>query len=102
MVPSICHPRYDPYARRWVLDPGSYTLYAQDCAGSMWDGFLQDVKPIPNPPVAAAADGAGADGGRGGSGGVKGAVGSPGVPTWQGVGCTVMGSAKLTIERPPQ
>eukprot|EP01048_Picozoa_sp_COSAG05_P010299 COSAG05_NODE_897_length_6692_cov_5.453966_2_plen_74_part_00 len=72
-----------------MVDPGSYTLFAQDCAGSRWDGYLQDVRPIPNPPMHYALDsplGAESDGGDGA------------VPTWQGVGCTVMGSATLTLK----
>jgi beta-glucosidase len=32
--------RYDPYAHKWVVDAGPYTLFAQDCAGSRWDAYL--------------------------------------------------------------
>ena len=98
--------RYDPYMRVWVVDSGEYTLFAQDCAGSRWDGYLVDVQPIPNPPLPLAqaqaqaqaatqplAEAAGASRDGGGGGGGKG--GNP--PTWQGNGCTVMGSAQLTI-----
>lgn len=32
--------RYDTRSRTWIVDPGEYTLYAQGCAGTAWDGFL--------------------------------------------------------------
>eukprot|EP01051_Picozoa_sp_SAG22_P004739 SAG22_NODE_262_length_13373_cov_11.716965_1_plen_695_part_00 len=39
--------RYDPYAvpARWVVDPGGYTLFAQDCAGTRWDAYLLHGQP---------------------------------------------------------
>ena len=30
--------RYDSASRSWVVDPGRYSLFAQECAGSRWDG----------------------------------------------------------------
>ena len=79
--------RYDPHARQWVVDPGNYTLFAQDCAGSFWDGYLMDVEPIPNPPL------------RGRSPASKVDPRSPAGPTWQGVGCVVMGSVQLVVHK---
>lgn len=73
--------RYDNAKRSWVVDPGEYSLFAQECAGSRWDGYLFDVKPIPNPPTAATAS-------RRSS--VK--------PTWEGVGCAMMGSTNVIVE----
>tara|TARA_B110001452_G_scaffold56973_1_gene44188 strand:+ start:76 stop:2610 length:2535 start_codon:yes stop_codon:yes gene_type:complete len=79
--------RYDPHLRQWVVDPGNYTLFAQECAGSFWDGYLMDVEPIPNPPLR--------DAGR--SPATKLDPRSPAGPTWQGVGCVVMGSVQLAV-----
>ena len=82
--------RYDPHARQWVVDPGDYTLFAQDCAGSFWDGFLMDVKPIPNPPRPDADRSTPA---------TKVDPLAPAGPTWQGVGCVIMGSVKLSVHK---
>jgi hypothetical protein len=32
--------RYEPYLRKWQVDLGNYTIFAQDCAGSRWDRCL--------------------------------------------------------------
>jgi hypothetical protein len=86
--------RYEPYLRKWQVDLGNYTIFAQDCAGSRWDGYLQDVQPIPNPPLLASSalpPPSSLHKEQHSSG-----MSSKG-PTWQGVGCTVMGSSVLTI-----
>eukprot|EP01051_Picozoa_sp_SAG22_P014932 SAG22_NODE_1882_length_3378_cov_3.383959_2_plen_310_part_00 len=100
--------RYDPYAREWVVDRGDYTLFAQDCAGSRWDGYLVDVHPItnppnppnpPDPPVALPHQQQQQQrpGGQVGSVPRLSTSSSPGGPAWQGAGCTVMGSVTLTV-----
>ena len=86
--------RYEPYRRKWLVDPGNYTIFAQDCAGSRWDGFLQDVQPIPNPPLLTSSASLATSSPRKEQ--QPSDLSSKG-PTWQGVGCTVMGSAILTI-----
>ena len=86
--------RYDPYAREWVVDRGAYTLFAQDCAGSRWDGYLMDVRPIPNPPVSLPHQQQQRSGEQAG---LSTSSSSPGGPAWQGAGCTVMGSVTLTV-----
>jgi hypothetical protein len=80
-VETIDLGRYDPQTKEWLVDSGEYTLFAQECAGSRWDGYLADVAPIPNPPETSAA-----------------LERAPRNPTWQGNSCVVMGSVKLTIE----
>jgi hypothetical protein len=88
--------RYEPYLRQWLVDLGNYTIFAQDCAGSRWDGYLQDVQPIPNPPLLASSSALPSPSSLLHKEEQPSGLSSKG-PTWQGGGCTVMGSSVLTI-----
>jgi hypothetical protein len=88
--------RYEPYLRKWLVDLGNYTIFAQDCAGSRWDGYLQDVQPIPNPPLLASSSALPSPSSLLHKEEQPSGLSSKG-PTWQGGGCTVMGSSVLTI-----
>jgi hypothetical protein len=74
--------RYDPYARLWVVDPGKYTLFAQECAGSGWDGYLTQGAPTWPGGVAS---------------GVEGVGGAESVES-VGTGCAVAGSVTVIVE----
>ena len=82
--------RYDTARRSWVVDSGRYTLFAQECAGSRWDGYLVDVKPIPNPPLAASGNNARKK--------PTSQSKTTNAPTWQGASCAVMGSVDVLVQ----
>jgi hypothetical protein len=39
--------RWSPQAKAYVVAAGHYTLHAQGCAGTLWDGWLQGTQGEP-------------------------------------------------------
>ena len=39
--------RWSPQAKAYVVAAGNYTLHAQGCAGTLWDGWLQGTQGEP-------------------------------------------------------